>query len=133
MRSGDPTPIDELKLIIESKQAAPSVTVDVVSDAARWLKSALKGAGVKFSYASCEEQNHYGYAAFTVLRSFNGEPLSLDMKVAEIRGMPHIFAEVRSLGKFDGTMFPFFGDLRSDDDRDLFLHYIADFLISTDA
>lgn len=58
--------------------------------------------------------------------------MSLDMKIAEIRGMPYIFAEVRSLGKFDGTRFPFFGDLRSDDERDLLLHYVADYLISTE-
>jgi len=133
MRSGDPEPITDLKLVIESKRTAPSVTVDVVSDASRWLKSALKGAGVEFSYSSCEERNHYGYAAFTVVRTHGGQPVSLELRVAEIRSAPFIFAEIRSHGKHEGTLFPFFGDLRSDDDRDLLLHYVADFVISTEA
>jgi len=132
MKSGDPQSSEDLRLVIQTKQHAPSITLDVVSDAARWLKAALKGADVKFSYASCEEQNHYGYAAFTVFRSYRGEAVSLEMKIAEIRGTPFVFAEVRSLGKFGGTLFPFFGDLRSDDDRDLLLHYVADYIISTE-
>ncbi len=132
MKSGDPHAIDDLKLLIETKRNAPSQTLDIVSDAARWLKSALKGAGVAYSYASCEERDHYGYAAFTILRNYRGEPVCLDLKVAEIGNTPHAFAEVRSLGKYDGTLFPFFGDLRSDEDRHMLLHYVADFMLSTE-
>jgi len=131
MRSGNPEASDDLRLIIETKRHSPARTVDVVSEAARWLKAALKGADVRFSYASCEE-NHYGFAAFTILRNYRGQPVSLELKVAEIREMPYLFADVRTLGKYEGTLFPFFGDLRSDDSRDLLLHYIADFLMSTD-
>lgn len=133
MKSGDPKPSDDLKLVIASKSSAPPTTLDVVSEAARWLKAALKGADVNFSYASCEDHNHYGYAAFTVLRSYKGEPVSLDLKVAEIRGTPFAFAEVRSRGKHGGTLFPFFGDLRNDDHRELLLHYIADFIMGSEA
>lgn len=133
MRSGEPHASEELKLLIEIKRGQPSQTIDVVSEAGRWLKAALKGADVKFSYSSCEEQDHYGYAAFTIVRSYAGEPVSLDLKVAEIRSTPFIFAEVRSLGRHGGTLFPFFGDMRSEDGRDLLLHYIADFVMSTEA
>jgi len=131
VRSGNPSSIEELKLVIEMKRHSPRQTVDVVSESARWLKSALKGAGVKFSYASCEEEDHYGFAAITILRKYRGEPVSLDLKVAEVRGNPYLFAEVRTLGKHDGTLFPFFRDLSTEDGRDLLLHYIADFVMST--
>lgn len=133
MRSGDPDPIDDLKLIIETKQHSQPRTVEVVSEAARWFKAALKGAGVRYAYASCEEEDHYGYASFTVIRTYRGQPVSLDLKIAEVRDSPHFFAEVRTMGKFEGNLFPFFGDLRSDDSRELLLHYVADFVISTEA
>ena len=132
MKSGDPEPNDDLKLVIAEKKNAPSETVDVVSAASRWLKSALKGAEVSFNYSSCEEEDHYGFSAFTIIRSYRGQPTSLDLKIAEIRSQPYIFAEVRSLGKLEGTLFPFFGNLQSDNDRDLLMHYIADFVMSTE-
>lgn len=132
MKSGDPEPIDDLSLVMAAKQSSPSRTLEVVSKAAQWLKAALKGAGVPFSYSSCEEENHYGFAAITIIRKYRGQPASLEIKIAEIRDRPFIFAEVRSLGKLEGTMFPFFGDMDSDNDRDLLLHYLADFVISAD-
>jgi len=132
MKSGDPEPNDDLKHVIAAKQSVPSRTVDIVSEASRWLKAALKGANVSFSYSSCEEEDHYGFAAFTIIRAYKGMPTSLDLRIAEIRDQPHIFAEVRALGKLEGTMFPFFGNLQSDDDRDLLMHYIADFVMSTE-
>lgn len=132
MKSGNPDAIDDLKLVIETKQHAPAQTVDIVSESARWLKAALKGAGVKYSYASCEEENHYGFAAFTIVRTDKNKPVCLDLKIAEVRDTPYMFAEVRALGKNDGTLFPFFGECRSEDGRELLLHYIADFVMSTD-
>lgn len=133
MKSGHPQPTQDLKLLIETKRNAPSQTVDIVSGAARWLKAALNGAQVTYNYASCEAQNHYGFAAITLLRSYKRQPVSLDLKIAEIRGEPYVFAEVRSLGKAEGTLFPFFGEVRSDDGRDLLLHYVADFIMSTES
>ncbi len=132
MKSGDPEPISDLSLVMATKRSSPSRTLDVVSESSQWLKAALKGAGIPFSYSSCEEEDHYGFAAITIIRNYHGNPACLDIKIAEIRDRPFIFAEVRSLGKSEGTMFPFFGDLYSDDERDLLLHYIADFVISAD-
>ena len=131
MRSGDPQPNDDLRHVIAAKQNTPSHTIEVVSEAARWLKGALKGAQVGYSYGSCEEQERCGFAVFTVVRSYRGMPTTLDMKIAEIRGTPYVFAEVRSHGR-EGTLFPFFGDLQSEDHRDLLMHYVADFVLSTD-
>ncbi|MBC2606874.1 hypothetical protein [Pelagicoccus albus] len=133
MKSGDPEPKDDLLLVMAAKQSSPSRTLDVVSKSSNWLKSVLKGANVPFSYSSCEKEDHYGYAAVTIVRNYRGQPACLDIKIAEIRDRAYIFAEVRSLGKFEGTMFPFFGDLESDNERDLLLHYIADFVLSADS
>lgn len=132
MKSGDPEPISDLSLVMATKLSSPSRTLDVVAKASQWLKAALKGANVSFSYSSCEDEDHYGFAAITIVRKYRGEPACLDIKIAEIRDRPYIFAEVRSLGKYEGTMFPFFGDMHSDDERDLLMHYIADFVISAD-
>ena len=131
MRSGDPQPNDDLRHVLAAKRNTSSRGVEIVSEAASWLKGALKGANVHFSYGSCEEQDYFGFAAFTIVRSYRGMLTTLDLKIAEIREAPYIFAEVRSHGKTEGTLFPFFSDLRSEDHRDLLLHYVADFILST--
>lgn len=132
MKSGDPEPIDELALVMASKRGSAPAAVAIVSEASRWLKSALKGANIAFNYASSEQKRHYGFSAFTIVRKYQGQLTVLDMKIAEIRGAPYVFAEMRTLGKLEGTLFPFFGNLSSDDDRELLLHYIADYVISGD-
>jgi hypothetical protein len=131
MRSGDPQPNDDLRHVLAAKKNAVSNTLEVVSESAAWLKGALKGADVPFSYGSCEEKDPFGFAAFTVVRSYRGTPTTLHLKIAEIRDTAFIFAEVRSHGKAEGTLFPFFGDLSSEDHRNLLLHYVADFVAST--
>lgn len=133
MKSGQPEPIDDLQLIIDTKRHAPNINVDVISDATRWLKAALDGADVKYSYASCEEGEPYGYAVLTIMRHYHSQLMILELKVAEINTQPHVFAKVRTTGKNPDTLFPFFGNLRSDEQRDSLLHYIADFVISSQA
>ncbi len=131
MKSGDPEPNDDLRLVMASKQSAASQTVEIVSEASRWLKSALKGVDVAFNYAACEE-NYYGFSVFTIIRRYRQTLLSLELKIAEVRSKPYVFAEVHSLGRIGGTLFPFFGDLQSDDERDRLLHYVADFILSSE-
>jgi len=131
MKSGNPMPNDDLKMIIDMKRNTEPQAVDVVSEAARWLKGALNGAEVSYSYAACEQNEHYAYAAFTVMRHYRGEAVVLDLKVAEINAMPFVFVQVHTTGKSGGSLFPFFGNLRSEEDRNSLLHYIADFLTSS--
>lgn len=131
MQSGDPRPADNLKMMIEQKQHSASVTCEVVSEAARWLKAELAGAGVAYQYAACDEQDHYGFAVFTVTRTSGETQLVLEVKVAEIGGRPYAFAQVRSLGRFGSVLFPLFGEVSSEAGRDLLLHYISDFFLST--
>lgn len=131
MQSGDPRPADNLKLLIEQKQNSPSVTCEVVSQASRWLKAELTGAGVAFQYAACDERDHYGFSVFTVTRTTGESQLVLEVKVAEIGGRPYAFAQVRSLGRSGSVLFPLFGEVSSGDGRELLLHYVSDFLLST--
>ncbi len=133
MKSGEPGGHDELKLILETKRNMPSTTVDVVCEAARWLKGALVGAGGGFGYATCENHDHYGFAVFSVGRSYRGQEVVLDLKIAEVRDQPMVFAKVYPPGRPGETLFPFFGDLRDDNSRELLLHYVADYLLSTEA
>lgn len=132
MKSGQPEPIDDLQLIIDTKRHMPHQAVDVISDATRWLKAALGGAGITYSYASCEEGEPYGYAVFTIMRRYRSELMILELKVAEINGLPHVFAKVRTTGTNPDTLFPYFGNLRSDEQRESLLHYIADFIVSSE-
>lgn len=131
MKSGEPNAIDDLKMLIGAKRSVTGRTLEVVSNATRWLKAALKGADVNYNYSPCEEKDHYGFAAFIVVRTYKAEPICLDMKIAEIRNTPFIFAEIRSLGKMEGRLFPYFGEISSDEGRELLLHYISDFILST--
>lgn len=131
MKSGTPDPIDALQIIIDTKRHMPSLAVEVISDSTRWLKAALDGAGVSYGYASCKEGEPYGYAAFTITRHYRSESVILELKVAEINGMPYVFAKVRTTGSCPDTLFPYFGNLRSDEQRDSLLHYIADFVVSS--
>ncbi|TWU36558.1 hypothetical protein Q31b_48390 [Novipirellula aureliae] len=130
MKSGDPSPIEDLMLLIETKRHSPSDTLDVVSSAARWLKSALKGAEIDFQYSSCDV-DYYGFSSFTITRIYEGQRVVLNLKIAEIRSSPYVFAEVHAGDQPSQLQFPFFGNIRSDDDRDLLLHYTADFILST--
>ncbi|WP_428389959.1 hypothetical protein [Mucisphaera sp.] len=132
MKSGSPPPNDDLRLIIEAKRSSSPTAVDVVSEYTAWLKAALTGAGIAYSYAACEQAEHYAFAAFTVLRNYRGEPVFLDIKVAEINASPYVFVEVKTTGKASGSLFPYFGNLQSDEDRNLLLHYVADFILSSD-
>lgn len=133
MKSGKPAPIEDLQLIINQKRSAHSITCDVVSEAANWLKSALLGAEIRFQYGACDFEDHYGYAVFIILRKSGQTRLLLEIKVAEIAEEPMLFAEVRSVGRSSGSLFPFFGEISSEEGQKRVLHYIADFILSTES
>lgn len=133
MYSGNPDPASELSLLLETKRNTPSQTVDIVSDAAGWLKAQLKGAQVPFQYGACAEGSFYGYASFIFLRNAGEHRLVMEAKLAEVAGRPYLFAEVRGLGQGGNAFFPYFGEIHSDEGRQLALHYISDYLLSTEA
>lgn len=133
MKSGEPQPSDDLLLLMEQKRNQPSLTAEVVGEAARWLKSELKGASVSYHYASCDYADYYGHAVFLLQRRQGESQFLLEIKVAEIGGKPYVFAETRALGRQTGTLFPFFGEVQSSEGKATVLHYISDFLLSTEA
>ena len=131
MKSGNPHAADQLALIISQKQNTPSRTCEIVSEAAVWLKAELTGAGVKYLYGACEENEHYGYANFLLNRHYEGIPIMMEIKIAEIENKPFVFADVRSSGRHSGMGFPFFSSLAPESGQELFLHYLSDFILST--
>ena len=131
MRSGNPEPANNLKLLLEQKLNMSSRTCEVVSEASRWLKAELTGAGVRYHYAACDERDHYGFAVFTITRTNGATQLILETKIAELGEQPYAFAQVRMLGRFDSALFPLFGEIATDEGRQLLLHYISDFVLST--
>ncbi len=131
MQSGTPEPADNLRLIMETKRSSPSMTCEIVSKAAKWLKGELTGAEVHYQYAACDENDQYGFAMFDVHRMHDEIPVMLRIKIAEIRSTPFVFAQVNVAGRESGV-FPFFSDISSADARLLLLHYVSDFLLSTE-
>ena len=133
MKSGDPTPLADLQIILAEKRNMPSQTSEVVSEASKWLKAALKGAEIDFHYAACDDKEHYGYSVFVINREHSDGRYILEAKIAEIQGKAYLSAEVRIVGRDPSNLFPYFADFSADDGRQRALHYIADFLLSSEA
>jgi hypothetical protein len=131
MKSGEPAPRYELKLILDKKRSNPHGTIDVVSESAKWLKSELNGAEVVYQYGACDFEDHYGFAVFLIIRKTSRNRLILELKIAEVGNRPYVFAEVRSMGRSSGSLFPFFGEVKSTEGKEQVLHYLSDFLLST--
>lgn len=130
MRSGSPEPANDLSLIMNMKRNQPGRTVEVVSEASRWLKSQFSGAGVAISYSPCEEGNPSTFATMSVIKELNGRKLVLSLKIAEIGDKPFVFAEIIPIGNSQGSLFPFFADLSTDEAKQSLLHYVSDFLLT---
>lgn len=131
MKSGEPKPQDDLRLLMEQKRSQPSVTLDVVSAASAWLKAQLKGARATYNYAACQAEDYSGFSVLVVTRWRGQTGYFLELRVTELGGKPFVFAEVRTMGHAQGRLFPFFGEIHTEEGRARMLHYIADFLLST--
>lgn len=130
MNSGSPEPADDLSLIMNLKRNHTNRAVEVVSQASRWLKAQLAGAGTEFNYTPCEVGNPSTFATFSVMKEHKGVQLALYLKVAEIHERPFVFAEVLQTSRMHGSLFPFFADISSDEAKQNLLHYISDFLLT---
>lgn len=131
MKSGSPDPSFELKLIMEQKCAVTADSCEIVSNAAKWLKSELDGAAIVYQYGACDCDVHSGYAVFIIVRKNEDARIVLELKIAEIDGTAYIFADVRSLGRHNSSLFPYFGEIGSEEGRRHVLHFIADYLLGT--
>lgn len=130
MNSGNPEPADDLSLILNLKRNHSNQTVEVVSQASRWLKAQFAGAGIACNYTPCEPGDPSTFATFSVMKEHKGLQLALYLKVAEIHERPFVFAEIIQTGRLHGSLFPFFADISSPESKQNLLHYISDFVLT---
>ncbi|ADE55613.1 hypothetical protein [Coraliomargarita akajimensis] len=129
MNSGSPEPANELSFILNMKREQTSNVIEVVSEASRWIKAQLSGAGVEFAYTPCEADNPSTFATFSVSKEQGNNLIVLDLKVAEINSKPYVFAQVLQVGAIQGQLFPYFADISSSAAKQSLMHYIADFIL----
>ncbi|MEO0795862.1 MAG: hypothetical protein AAFX93_11895 [Verrucomicrobiota bacterium] len=124
--------MDTLEILIQSKKANPDLAHDVVSAAAAWLNKELRSAGVSYHLAD-SEHDFCGYAMFQFHRTWKGTDITLFIKIAEVRETPYVFADIRVREQEENVLFPFFGEIGSDEGKEIILNYLADFLLSVEA
>jgi len=118
-------------MLLAAKKGNPHVSHDVVTEASNWLKGQFTTANIKFNYAACEKE-YCGFSTFQIAAIYHGYSVTLFIKITEIKGQPYIFADIRVLDEVQRPMFPLFGEIGSDEGRQLALNYIADFLLSVE-
>lgn len=122
--------METLKVLLQIKKADDSQTHDVVADAVSWMRHQFQHAEIPFHYAD-GGVGHGAYGYFQLKSLLKETAITLHLKIAEIHGEPYAFAEVRVRGKTEGILFPFFGEIGSDEGKLTILHYISDFVLST--
>lgn len=122
--------METLKFLLQSKSADCSIAHDVVSEAVSWMRNQFQNADVSFHYAD-GGTGHGAYGYFQIKSLLKQTAITLHLKIAEINGVPFVFAEIRVRGQHESILFPFFGEIGSEEGRVTMLHYIADFLLST--
>ncbi|MGE9296365.1 MAG: hypothetical protein ACQKBV_08790 [Puniceicoccales bacterium] len=123
--------MNTLSLLIQSKKANPGLSHDVVTEAAEWLQTQLRTAEIDFSFADCERE-FCGYALFQFHRVWHQTAITLYVKIAEIHATPYLFADIRVRDRAEQVLFPFFGEIGSDEGKEIALNYIADFHLSVE-
>ncbi len=118
-------------MLLAAKKANPDLAHDVVTEASDWLKGQFNTAGIKFNFADCEKE-YCGFSTFQIQAIYHGASVTLFIKIAEVKGQAHVFADIRVLDEVQRIMFPFFGEISSDDGKLTALNYIADFLLSVE-
>ncbi len=132
MLSGNPDPSSDLQMILETKRNSKPEACDIVSIASRWIKAQLKGAGVPFQYGACEKYDHSAFSSITIVREGEQPRIVFDLKIAEINKEPFAFVDVHLMGKPTERLFPFFGEIGSEQGKERILNYIADFILGTE-
>ena len=120
--------METLKFLLQSKHADIARSHEVVSEAVEWMNIQLRNAGIASQYTERGGAlGHFGH--FQIESSLKKTPLTLHIKIAEINGVPYASAEVRSPS--DGVLFPYFGDIGTQESKTNLLHFVADFYLST--
>lgn len=122
--------METLKFLLQSKKADHDAPREVVGNAVEWLRIQFHNADIPYHFAHGGGGfGAYGY--FQIKSLLKEQAITLHIKVAEINYVPYAFAEVRVRGHHDSILFPFFGEIGSEEGKLTILHYIADFILST--
>ena len=122
--------METLKFLLQSKKADSSRSHEVVSDAAAWMHQQLRNAEIAYHFADGGAGfGEYGY--FQIKSLLKQTAITLHIKIAEINGSPFASAEVRMRGHGETILFPYFGEIGSEEGKLNILHFIADFVLST--
>lgn len=122
--------METLKFLLQGKQADIESPHDIVVEAVAWLRTQFLNAGISFHYTDGGVGlGAYGY--FQLKSLLKETAITLHLKIAEINRVPYVFAEVRIRGQHESILFPFFGEIGSEEGKLTMLHYIADFILST--
>ena len=123
--------METLKFLLASKLADELTPGEVVREAAGWLQSQFRNAEIDFQHVPVGS----GVACYTIFQVKPRDPslpLLLELRIAEIRTVPYVSAEVRRVGgDKDIVCFRYFGEMGIGEGRDTLLHFIADFVLST--
>lgn len=122
--------METLKFLLETKKADCSRSQEIVSESVSWMRTQFQNADVPFHYSE-GGVSHGTYGYFQIKSLLKETAITLHLKIAEIDSTPYVFAEVRIRGQHESILFPFFGEIGSEEGREVILHYIADFLMST--
>lgn len=122
--------VETLKFLLQTKKAAYTRSNEIVAEAVSWMRTQFQNAEVPFYYSE-GGASHGTYGYFQIKSLLKETAITLHLKIAEIHSTPYVFAEVRVRGQHETILFPFFGEIGSEDGRVVILHYIADFLLST--
>ena len=122
--------METLKSLLQQKKADCTRALDVVSDAVSWMRTQFQKADIAFHYAD-GGVGHGAYGYFQIKSLLKETAITLHLKIAEINFQPYVFAEVRVRGQHESILFPFFGEIGTDEGKLTMLHYITDFVLST--
>lgn len=120
-----------LAYLLETKKADSERASVIIDRACDWFKEQLEEAQVPYHFTNSGVQEHGGYGYFQIKSIFKGTAITLHLKIAEIHEKPFCFAEIRVRGQQERLLFPFFGEIGTHEGKLTILHYVADFLLST--
>ncbi|MGD7654611.1 MAG: hypothetical protein ACQCXQ_15440 [Verrucomicrobiales bacterium] len=122
--------METLKFLLQGKQADGSVASQVVEEAVSWMHEQFRNAGIQYHYSDGGAGfGVYGY--FQIKSILKEQAITLHLKIAEINGMAYAASEVRIRGHHEGIMFPYYGEIGSEDGKLNLLNFVADFILST--
>ncbi|MCP5532249.1 MAG: hypothetical protein H7A49_03635 [Akkermansiaceae bacterium] len=123
--------METLKFLVASKLADESTPGEVVREAAEWLQIQFQNAAIEYQFVPVGS----GIACYTIFQVKPRDPklpLLLELRIAEIKSVPYVSAEVRQVAAENHVVcFRYFGEMGIGEGRDTLLHFIADFVLST--